>query len=251
MIQQALWSGRVIAWFSCGAASAVAAKYALEENPETLVVYNDLSASEHPDNQRFFSDVEQWLGCAIQRTVHPAYRTIDDVFEAVHFLRGQHGAPCTRKLKRDMRDLLCDFNDTNVFGFTVEEERRIKDFEKRNPDVKAWWILRDRQITKADCFQILQNAGIKLPEMYLLGFNNANCLGCVKATSPKYWNLTRKHFPEVFDRRAKQERSFGYSLCRQGFLDELAPEDDMGGMESMECGPFCQQSEEEIPKEIP
>jgi hypothetical protein len=81
--------------------------------------------------------------------------------------------------------------------------------------------------------------------MYALGFEHNNCLGCVKATSPAYWNRVRMCFPEVFKRRAEQSREIGVRLTRvQGrriFLDQLGIEDGGGeGDGDIECGPFCQ-----------
>ena len=58
-------AGDVIAvWFSCGAASAVAAKKTLERYSTycTVRVINNPVKEEHEDNQRFLRDVEKWLG---------------------------------------------------------------------------------------------------------------------------------------------------------------------------------------------
>ena len=52
---------RTIAWFSCGAASAVATKIALKENPDIEIVYQD-TGGEHKDNIRFLKDCEKWFG---------------------------------------------------------------------------------------------------------------------------------------------------------------------------------------------
>jgi PP-loop superfamily ATP-utilizing enzyme len=58
---------RVIVWFSCGAASACAAKLAVEKYGLSCeVVYCNTMPSEHPDNFRFFSDVQQWIGKPIK-----------------------------------------------------------------------------------------------------------------------------------------------------------------------------------------
>jgi len=81
--------------------------------------------------------------------------------------------------------------------------------------------------------------------MYELGYSNNNCIGCVKATSAKYWNKIRADFPEHFERRAQQSRELGVRLTRvdgeRVFLDEL-PEDYLfGEMESISCGPDCAQ----------
>ena len=94
--QTALWPGRTISWFSCGAASAVASKLAHDARPDTLVIYHDLHESEHPDNARFLADVEQWIGTKILRTRHPKYGgDVNAVFEHERYLVGRHGAPCT------------------------------------------------------------------------------------------------------------------------------------------------------------
>ena len=55
---------RVVCWFSCGAASAVATKLAIAENAgrdELVIAYTGV-INEHPDNQRFLKDCERWFG---------------------------------------------------------------------------------------------------------------------------------------------------------------------------------------------
>jgi hypothetical protein len=106
-------------------------------------------------------------------------------------------------------------------------------------------VLIDLNLSKLDCFEIIDRAGIKRPEIYDFGFPNANCIGCVKATSPTYWNLVRKKFPEIFARRAEQSRQIGAKLVRHKgeriFLDVL-PLDAKGRPlknYDFECGIFC------------
>jgi len=104
-------------------------------------------------------------------------------------------------------------------------------------------ILIDLNLTKGNCFDILLGENIKLPEIYKLGFPNANCIGCVKSQSPTYWNLVREKFPEIYEERAEQSRRIGARLVkRKGeriFLDELLPTDKGGKIKSWECGIFC------------
>ena len=94
---------------------------------------------------------------------------------------------------------------------------------------------------------ILQEAGIKLPEIYSLGYPNANCIGCVKATSPTYWNHVRKMHPDVFKQRAEQSKKYGVRLVRvkneRMFLDDLDPKATGRPMKTMqfECGIFCEE----------
>lgn len=242
---------RTIVWFSCGAASAVAAQYAVEvcsSFSEVHVVYCDTSKDEHEDNIRFMADIEKWIGQKIETIRSTKYQTCDEVYEDTAYMSGIKGARCTMELKRLPRLKYQQEGDTHVFGFTNDEQDRIEEFEKNNPFIKCLWILRDHGITKQDCFKKLKHAGIALPEMYLLGFKNNNCKGCVKATSPGYWNKTRVVFPDVFELRAKRSRELGVRLVRvQGkrlFLDEL-PFDAKGNWkdlvveEDVSCGPQC------------
>ena len=67
--------GKVIAvWFSCGAASAVAAKKTLELYPKSIVrIINNPVKEEHPDNIRFLNDVSWWLGEPIEKAINPNF----------------------------------------------------------------------------------------------------------------------------------------------------------------------------------
>lgn len=243
---------RVVCWFSCGAASAVAAKKVLElpdDGTEVRVVYCDTMKTEHPDNARFFNDVQDWLGMEIDVVRSDRYETVDDVFLDQRYMSGVQGAACTTEMKKVPRFKFQQPDDVHVFGFTFDEENRIAAFEEANPDLRAFWVLRDLRITKADTLQIISEADIELPAMYRLGYVNNNCLGCVKATSARYWNMIRRDFPEVFDRRAKQSRELGVRLTRTHrttriFLDEL-PEDYMPAepLENIQCGPDCSLEE--------
>lgn len=83
---------------------------------------------------------------------------------------------------------------------------------------------------------------------YALGYPNANCIGCCRATSPAYWRLVKRTFPDVFADRAKQSRELGARLVRvEGkrlFLDELTDENEAKGGQMMmdfECNVFCEE----------
>ena len=236
---------RVLVWFSDGAASAVAAKMAIQKYGERVQVLKcDTTPSEHPDNLRFRADVERWIGQPVILLRSPAYRDIDDVFERARYMGGINGARCTTELKKLVRQNYECPDDLHVFGYTADERHRVRDFEGNNPGTVCDWLLVDAGIGKADCYQILRDAAIRLPEMYAVGFEHNNCLGCIKATSPAYWNRTRRLFPDVFERRARQSREIGARLVRVAgeriFLDELDPTASAGeGDGDIECGPFC------------
>lgn len=242
-------------WFSCGAASAVAAKVAIVTLGGVckVRVLNNPVQEEHESNTRFLRVCEEWLGVKIVSVVSKKYPSASAVEvwaneRAMSFPSGF--APCTKELKKRARqEYEADHLPTaNVFGFTLEEKdrhNRLKDSEI----VPVLPILIDNGLTKQDCFDFLLSEGLRLPEPYLLGFPNSNCLGCVKATSPSYWQLVRDYFPDVFECRAKQSRELGARLVRvkgkRIFLDELEP--GVMGRElkkfDFECSGLCGEGE--------
>jgi len=237
---------RIIVWYSDGAASACAAKMAVQEYGDRVeVVKCDTTADEHPDNYRFRADVEGWIGREVKLIRSDKYGGVDDVFMKTRYMAGPSGARCTTELKKLVRIEYQRPDDIHVFGYTADEEQRISRFEFNNPELNCWWVLRDRQITKGDCYYLLDQAGIELPEMYKLGYDHNNCIGCVKASSKHYWARIRRDFPAYFDKRAEQSRELGARLVRvdgeRVFLDELPDDIDTGGYDgNIECGPFCE-----------
>lgn len=246
---------RYLAWFSCGAASAVCAKLGIQKYGSNCIpIYCDTSKSEHSDNLRFKSDCERWIGSPITVIKSVRYTAVEEVFEHTRYMAGVNGARCTTELKKIPRLAYQQPDDVHLFGFTADEAApfvdpvhdRIANFEANNPDILLEWILRDNGITKQACYQMLLKAGITLPELYLLGYPHNNCIGCVKATSPGYWNKIRRDFPEKFAIRASQSRELGVRLVRylgeRIFLDEL-PEGARGRWkdEKISCGPECGQ----------
>lgn len=237
---------RRLVWFSCGAASAVAAKLAVDAYGERCeIVYCDTMATEHPDNRRFFDDVQRWIGREITVIRSQRYATVDDVFEKRRYMAGVKGALCTTEMKKFPREAFQDIDDVHVFGYTDDpsEVRRTERFEIANPSLKVEWILIDQGASKADCLMMLSEAGIELPAMYGLGFGHNNCIGCPKSASAGYWNRVRRLFPDVFERRVRQSRAIGARLVKvrgeRVFLDML-PSDEQAPDDDIDCGPVCQ-----------
>jgi 3'-phosphoadenosine 5'-phosphosulfate sulfotransferase (PAPS reductase)/FAD synthetase len=240
----------IVVWFSCGAASAVAAKKTIElyGDKYNIRVVNNPIKEEHPDNQRFLRDVEKWIGKTIEFAINSKFpdQSCETVWEKRKYMAGIKGAPCTFELKKKARQEWEAENrqDYLVLGFTAEEKTRFERFKLMERD-NILPVLIEAGITKDDCFAILNDAGIDLPEIYKLGYPNANCIGCVKSTSPTYWNHVRKVHPDVFNARALQSREVGARLVRHKgqriFLDELDPTVKGQKMKNMhvECGIFC------------
>jgi len=245
---------KIAVWFSCGAASAVAAHLTLRKYSEThdVRIINNPIAEEDADNRRFLGDVQKWLGHEIEFATNNKYPSAScvDVWAKRKFMSGVHGAPCTMHLKKEARQQweLEHEPDYHVLGFTAEEKGRHDRFVMSERD-NVLPVLIEANMTKADCYMLLQEQGIKPPRVYKQGYPNANCIGCVKATSPTYWNHVRKMHPEVFAERAVQSRELGAKLVRvknvRMFLDELDPNAKGQPMKNLdfECGLFCEEWE--------
>lgn len=247
-------SGIIVVWVSYGAASAVAAHETLRRFGSThdVRLVNNPVAEEDEDNLRFGRDLAVWLGRPIVEHRNPrfAHGSASATWDQRGAMVFPHGAPCTVHLKKEARQDYERQHDVawHVLGFTADEKQRHERFvltERSN----VLPVLIDAGLTKSDCAARLIAAGVALPRVYAEGYPNANCIGCVKATSPTYWNLVRRTRPEVFAARAEQSRRLGARLVRyrgkRVFLDEL-PADAVGrplNTMTVECGVFCEEKE--------
>jgi hypothetical protein len=245
---------RVVAQFSCGAASAVATKLALKEHGPNVSIVNAFIAEELPDNRRFAQDCERWFDSTITVLRDTKYgASVDEVWRRERYMKGPHGAPCSVKLKRRVLDAWRAPDDAIVFGYTAEEADRFTDFQQRNPHMTVLAPLVDRGLTKADCLAMVERAGIELPLMYRLGFENANCPGCPKG-GEGYWNRVRRVFPLVFKARMERQEEIGEGAyffrnrdtgVRFG-LKDLSPTAGRHDEPAPSCSFFCEIAEQEI-----
>lgn len=231
----------VILWFSCGAASAVACKMALEKYPEARIVYQHIGSA-HEDNARFLADCERWYDRKIEIIQSRFYTDQFHVIKATRYINGPKGARCTTELKKKLRkyfELQNTGITTQIFGFTAEEQKRAD-----KPEMRGFTFpLIERGIYKAECYQILNAKNIELPAMYRIGFNNNNCIGCVKG-GMGYWNRIRISFPDCFEKMAKLEREIGHSCLKECFLDELDPNRGEHDEPEISCDLFCYAEKE-------
>lgn len=246
---------RIVCWFSCGAASAVATKLAIEQNRcganLPLVVVRCKIDEEHPDNDRFASDCEKWFGLPIVELTSAKYgSSIYGVFKRRKYIAGIAGAPCTYHLKKEVRQDFQRHGDLHVFGYTADELARANRFIDANNDVDLWSVLIDASLTHADCLALLERSEIAIPEMYRLGYRNNNCIGCVKGGAG-YWNKIRVDFPESFQRRAALERELGATILKgpagRIHLADLNPAAGRYEAEpEISCGIFCEMADREM-----
>lgn len=202
---------RIAIQFSCGAASAVAAKLAIAKYRDTreVVIYNAFIQQEHADNRRFLADCEAWFRMPITVLRDEKYNaSTHEVFATRRYMNGRNGAPCSQALKRKVLDAALFPDDEVVLGFTVEEMDRLYDF--RSWHAERTWLapLVDSGLSKDDCFEMVRRAGLELPEMYRKGYRNANCIGCVKG-GEGYWRAIREDFPDDFEALATIQDGIG------------------------------------------
>jgi hypothetical protein len=217
---------RRVRWFSCGAASAVATKLDLDQHPGGVVAYCATGA-EDADNERFLTDCERWFGVPVIRLQNPDFADTWAVWQKRRYMSGIAGAPCTSELKISPRLAFQQPGDVHVFGYTADgpDVKRAANFRANYPDLTMETPLIERGINKAGCLAIVESHGLRLPRVYAMGFHNANCIPCVKATSPDYWSLIRQEFPAEFARAATLSREIGCRLARlkdeRVFIDEI------------------------------
>lgn len=246
---------RVLSWFSCGAASAVATKLAIAQFRtigQEVEVVRCVVKEEHPDNWRFAGECENWFGQSITLLNRDDYAS--SAYEVVRrrgYWSGIEGAPCTRILKRELREALQHPTDRHVFGYTADKKDldRWDDFLDAN-NIDAIAPLIERGLQHKDCLAMLQDAGIGLPVMYLQGFHHNNCIGCTKAGGMGYWNKVRIHYPERFKEACELSKAVGAKpLMDNGvhkLLEELVPgTGDYDSEPEIQCGVFCESAKGE------
>jgi len=228
--------------FSAGVSSAVATKLAIDDID--LIIYIHI-ADQHPDTMRFVRDCEAWFGTSIE-ILYPEYKSVENACLMASFIRGPHGAACSRLLKKRTADqyITDRFGGSHVrhvWGFDYDELPRRDRIISALPTQEHIFPLIERKYCKKNAHQVLKASGIKRPAMYDLGYSNNNCVGCVRG-GKGYWNHIRKDFPGVFEARANLERRIGASCINGTFLDELNPNIGRHAPPIVEeCGMFCER----------
>lgn len=245
---------RIVCQFSCGAASAVAAKIVLAEGHAEVAIINAFILEDGDDNRRFLADCERWFGHPIIVLRDEKYgASTFEVWRRKRFMKGLKGAPCTRELKRKVLDAFMRPDDVLVFGFSIEEQDRFDDFLERNPQLNCRAPLIERSLTKGDCLAMIERAGIVLPEDYRDGFNNANCRGRCPKAGEGHWNRMRLLRPAEFAQMLEAQEAIGPGAYffrnrktgeRFG-LKDLDPNSGRHDEPAPACSFFCEDAEQE------
>lgn len=232
-----------VCWISAGISSFMAGYLAGDVDKW---IYIDI-ADQHPDSIRFIHDCEKTIGKKIQVIKSSEYMCVEDCIKTAGFIGNYRSgiAVCTNWLKKRVRkqweETHKDYDITYVWGFDMKEKHRAERTVESNPHASHEFPLIQKNLSKQDVHGLFERIfDFPRPKMYDLGYPNNNCIGCVKG-GMGYWNHIRKDFPDVFNSRAKLERTVGQSILKDGngnpiYLDELEP--DRGNM-NIEIFPDC------------
>lgn len=236
---------KVVCWFSGGVSSFIAGY--LRKDIIDEFFYIDIK-DQHPDTMRFLKDCEKALGKEI-KILRSNYGDVNSVINRFSFINSPFGAKCTQVLKKKVREAWEQVQKaelTYIWGYDCDENNRADRLRETMFEYEHIFPLIDENLNKEDCHGILYRLGIKRPAMYDMGYQNNNCIGCVKG-GMGYWNKIRKDFPEVFAERARLERVIGASCIKEIYLDELEPNRGIMENEIMdECGIMCHIAYEKI-----
>lgn len=248
---------RIVCRFSCGAASAVATKLVLAQFGATrdIQIINAFIKEEHPDNRRFLADCEKWFGRTVTVLRDEKYgASVIEVFRREQYLKNRNGAACSARVKRRVLDAFRRPGDVMVIGFAAEERGRFDDLQDRLGDEQPIIApLIERGLGKADCLAIIERAGIVLPTMYLMGYENANCIGCIKG-GEGYMNKIRRDFPQQFETLAATQEAIGPGAYlfrdrktgERFSLRDLDPKAGRHNETAPSCSFFCEMAEMEM-----
>lgn len=236
---------KTVAWFSSGVSSAVAIKLSIKNIDEIIYVHIE---DQHTDTLRFIHNCEDWFGKPIEILQSPL-KNVENACRMAGgrgYINGVGGASCTLRLKKRVRK---EWEHRQVeelryvWGMDCTEYKRCEKICDTMPGYVHIFPLVDFRITKEKAHLILKANGLRRPAMYDLGYNNNNCIGCVKG-GMGYWNHIRVDFPEVFNARARMERVIGASCIRGCYLDELDPSRGRHTPPIVnDCGVLCEQYE--------
>lgn len=247
---------RIVCNFSAGAASAVATKLAIHKFSSTheILIVRAKVAEEHEDNDRFSDECERWFGMPITVVQDDKYgASVREVWRRKRYIIGMRGAPCRKAVKGDPLQSLERHGDIQVLGYTAEEQDRFDGWIDANNEKRGIAPLIERGLGKSDVLAMVERAGIQLPAMYSLGFNNNNCIGCCKG-GEGYWNHVRKVFPLVFQEAAEIQRTIGPGayffrnrITGERFgLDQLDPNAGRHDEPMPDCSFFCELASSEM-----
>jgi len=213
-----------ICLFSGGAGSAYMSWLVAKENPDNTILLFNQTFSEHPDADRFRSQVAEYIGLPI--TEISDGRDIWELIDDNKCLPSNMIPFCSRILKQEVSEkyyktLTEDF--ILYIGYDVMEGRRIQRqtarIEHAGRTVK--YPLMEKGLSNDAVKAIIKNEWkICLPEPYKYLRHN-NCIPCFKGGVSHFKRVWR-YYPEYFQKAVEKENQIGNTVFKDQSLEEYA-----------------------------
>jgi len=176
---------------SGGLASAANAILAARSGESYVMFFAD-TTEEDADLHRFLVDIERYLGQQIIRLKDG--RDTWDVFVDEEYIGNSRVAPCSRILKTvpvQRMASLFPISDPLILGMSYDEEERIVRAQKNWGDRPVRSLIAEQRLSGAAVKALVcDDAGIKQPRIYDMGFPHNNCSGkCPRAGQGQFARL--------------------------------------------------------------
>lgn len=177
---------------SAGAAKLVQAR--LQPGDRHLALFTD-TKGEDPDLYRFLEETAEWADVEALVRAQDG-RTIWGVFRDERMIGNTRLSVCSRALKQRVARRWLEENtdpaDTVVVvGIDFTEAHRLEPIQRNYAPWKVWAPLCDPGApSRARVDAMLEEAGIRQPDLYAQGFEHNNCAGaCVRAGQAQWAKL--------------------------------------------------------------
>jgi hypothetical protein len=212
--------------YSGGHSSAIVAIEVVRKyGKESVILCNHRLILEDKDVERFENEVADYLGLPITYIDFDGWQTKDQfdvIIDKGSFVNTKtKQALCTTVMKTEpfmswLKTL--DFDFIVYYGFDSKEQHRIirrstimsANGYKTDYPLATW---KERTIYNTD------EIGIDKPNLYSK-FKHANCIGCLKG-GKQHWYIVYCEYPEIFQKAINTENEIGYSILKQGFLEDF------------------------------
>ena len=193
---------RHICGISGGKDSSALAVYLRESVPDMEYFFCDTGA-ELPETYEYLTRLEVILGKPIARL--NSLRGFDHWFEV---FRGTLPSPqmrwCTKNMKiKPIEEWIGDTPAISYVAIRADESNR-KGYISTKPNIEARFPFVEHGIDRAGVMQILEDAGIGLPEYYDWR-TRSGCYFCFYQRKAEWIGLSERH-PELFERAVAIER---------------------------------------------
>jgi 3'-phosphoadenosine 5'-phosphosulfate sulfotransferase (PAPS reductase)/FAD synthetase len=191
-----------------------------------LLNFND-TKWEHKDLYRFLDDVRNYLDKDIY--FDSDGRSPEQVFFDEHFLGNNRVPLCSRVLKAERLQKFYKDGDTLIFGIGLEERRRMERiiaayqivYAKTGKYCRIEFPLIEQKIPRFKIDEWFCRTGIKMPELYRLGFEHNNCSGGCVRQGKKQWKKLLELLPDVYGEREDLETRFRDKFGKGSFLKDM------------------------------